>query len=56
MHMIRNGQIEDIQSARSEVVFTNKIMGIVAFIARDVLRDKNFLSFDRKIIMSIIIQ
>lgn len=31
MHMIRKGQIEEIQSAPSEVVFIHKIMGIVAW-------------------------
>ena len=30
MHMIRKGQVEEIQCVRSEVEFTNKIMGIVA--------------------------
>jgi len=30
MHMIRKGQVEEIQSAPSEVEFINKIMGIAA--------------------------
>ncbi|MBP2627910.1 MAG: family transposase [Firmicutes bacterium] len=30
MHMIRKGQVEEIQSALSEVKFFNKIMGIAA--------------------------
>ena len=30
MHMIRKGQIEEIQSALAEVEFINKIMGISA--------------------------
>ena len=30
MHMIRKGQVEEIQSALSEVEFINKIMGITA--------------------------
>ena len=30
MHMIRKGQVEEIQSALSEVQFINKIMGIAA--------------------------
>ncbi len=30
MHMIRKGQIEEIQCAFSEVKFLNKVMGIVA--------------------------
>ena len=30
MYMIRKGQVEEIQYVRSEVVFINKIMGIVA--------------------------
>ena len=30
MHMIRKGQVEEIQSVLTEVTFINKIMGIVA--------------------------
>lgn len=30
MHMIRKGQVEEIQGALSEVAFINKIMGVVA--------------------------
>ena len=30
MHMIRKGQVEEIQSALSAVKFINKIMGISA--------------------------
>ena len=30
MHMIRKGQVEEIQSALSEVRFFNKFMGILA--------------------------
>ncbi|MBP2628247.1 MAG: family transposase [Firmicutes bacterium] len=30
MHMIRKGQVEEIQCVRSEVEFINKIMGIAA--------------------------
>ena len=30
MHMIRKGQVEEIQSVPSEVEFINNIMGIVA--------------------------
>ena len=30
MHMIRKGQVEEVQSVLSEVEFINKIMGIAA--------------------------
>ena len=30
MHMIRKGQVEEIQSVLSEVEFFNRVMGVVA--------------------------